>query len=141
MRAGTCLNLFPSSSCVSLFQRDACRCAVSAVSTASCVSVPSPELVKVPNLSILVRVLTSNSEKSYSSRSKSTHLLLGVRVKSKQLKYTKKYSYHRPKIITPARLQHVTISQAFLLVNVLDINKIGFLSTEFLPGAITCKRH
>ena len=80
---------------------------------------------------------TSNSEKSYSSRSKSTQnkIVLEVQVKSKQLylKYTQKYFY-RPKNIILAKLKYVTISQAFLLVKVLHINKrgvfIGWIATK-----------
>ena len=69
---------------------------------------------------------TSNLEKSYSSRSKSTKqiFVLEVQVKSKQfnLKYTQKYFY-RPKNIILARLEYVTISQAFLLVKVSPITR------------------
>ena len=75
---------------------------------------------------------TSKTEKSYSGRSKSTQ-------KKLYLKYTQEYFY-QPKSITLARLQHVTISQAFLLVCCLLIRE-EFLLAELLPGTMTCKRH
>ena len=91
------------------------------------------ELVKVQNWCTWVKVQVTHK--------KATQVEVKVLKKnctwstSKQLylKYTQKYFY-QPKNISLARLHHVTISQAFLLVELLHINKRGVFI-----GAMTCK--
>ena len=78
---------------------------------------------------------TSNSEKSYSIRSKSTENKLYLKYEYKVDNFKQKYFYRPKNIIAFARLQHVTISGCYILI------RVEFLLAEFLPGAMTCKRH
>ena len=81
-------------------------------------------MVEVQNLCTYVQLQVTQVEVKVL-----TKIVLEVQVKSKQsyLKYTQKYFY-QPKMITLARLQYITISQAFLLIGE------EFLLTELLRG-------